>query len=359
MLVFDDRAGDAEPRQAFELMRMRLREAAAQPPGIVRHGALVAELVAGGELVQGLADAAFERSRLERRTPAERAAMRSLCRIARAVRESWDSGFATYTPLPDEMVSDLLRLALPARVRAKPAEGFAFYSLYPESYLEAARAAEWGLPPRVVGVRSIGVPLAAVVADALRSAVPMTLRPIPAGETRIVRASPGVTAELLRIREAGFAVVDEGPGWSGTSFGAVGDLLEDEGVPLSRIHFYCSHLGRLPDRASARHRARWSIAKRHAVDPIELIVHRPRRPEHRLAAWIADLIGPVEEPLQDLSQGAVRGASWMAKEERRCRRAGVFWSGASFSPRPGAGAGWSSSRAWERAASASSRGPAC
>jgi hypothetical protein len=312
MLVFDDRVSDAQPRQILDLMLLRLREVAAQSAGIVRHGALAEQLVVAGEIAQGLADAAFQASGLESHTAAERTAMTLLCQIARAVRESWDSGFATFTPPSEETASDLRRQALPERIRVKQAEGFAFYTLYPESYLEAARLAEVDGPIQVLGIRSIGVPLAAIVADALRAPVPVTVRPVPAGDTRVVRASGDFTGELLRARDGSFAVVDEGPGWSGSSFGAVGDALEDEGVALSRIHCFCSHLGELPDRACARHRARWPNVKRHAVDPIELIVHRPRRPEHRLASWVADVIRPVEGPLQDLSKGAWRflGRSW-------------------------------------------------
>lgn len=306
MLVFDDRVSDEEPHRSLDLMLMRLREAAAQSPGVVRHSALVAQLVAGGELAQGLADAAFEVSGFEDHNTTERAAMRLLCQIARAVRESWDSGFTTFTPLDEGAISDLRRQALPERVQAKQAEGFAFYALYPESYLEAARMAGVDGPCRVLGIRSIGVPLAAVVADALHAPLPATVRPIPAGDRRIVKASGDLMSELLRVRDGSFAVVDEGPGWSGGSFGAVGDMLEDGGVVPSRIHNFCSHLGALPARAAHRHRARWPKTKRHAIDPIELIVHRPRRQEHRLASWVADVIGPVEEPLQDLSKGAWR-----------------------------------------------------
>ena len=114
--------------------------------GIVRHGALVAAFIEAGELAQGVADAEFAaRGGCDGRSPAGDAALAFLTRLAAFVRSSWDSGFAELRSGADGGARGArARRRLPEAVEVKRAEGFAFYALYPEAYLAAARAA--GLP---------------------------------------------------------------------------------------------------------------------------------------------------------------------------------------------------------------------
>lgn len=315
MLVFADQLGWQDPRLMLDRLAEGLRESAGMPPGIERHGTLVTALVEAGELAQGLADAAFAAQGSETRTPAERAAMVLLGRIAAAVRVSWDTGFRAIGGIASAPVAVLRRRRMPERIKAKRAEGFAHYALYPEAYREAVRTAGLAAPVRVTGIRSIGAPLAAVVADALGAPMPGTIRPVPTQHARKVVASPAFTAELLAGGAEWHALVDEGPGWSGSSFGAVADFLEDRGVPSDRIRFFPSHGGPLAKRALRRHRRRWHGAVRHTVELADLVIHRPRRPEHRLEAWVADLVGWPEGPMQDLSAGAWRALRY--PDERR------------------------------------------
>ena len=79
---------------------------------------------------------------------------------------------------------------------------------------------------------------------------------------------------------------------SGSSFGAVADFLENGGVPPDRIHFFPSHWGMPGGCSSDRHRLRWQHASRHVVDIGDMLIHKPRRPEHRLETWATDLVGP-------------------------------------------------------------------
>ena len=232
-----------------------------------------------------------------------------LARVASAVRASWESGFARLDPPPETELRALAAAPLCATVRTKRAEGFALYSLFPESYLEAATAAslQAGRPIRVVGIRSIGAPLAALVAVALGAPPPVTLRPVGELPHRRVAITAELAAELLAdASSARFAVVDEGPGLSGSSFGAVADFLEDQGVAPSRIHFFASHRGPLASCASSRHRRRWARATPHVVDLGDLLLRGPQRPQHRLENWVADLVGPPEYPLEEISGGRWR-----------------------------------------------------
>jgi hypothetical protein len=289
MLVWDDQIRLARPHEKLSTIAQALRQLADMPAGIARHAALVAAFIEAGELAQGLADETFLEAGRDTPSATDAAAMALLLRIAEAVRRSWDSGFARLGPTPADEVRALGAMPLPSTIRSKRAEGFALYSLYPESYLQAASALPAGPPTRVIGIRSIGVPLAALVAAALGAPTPVTLRPVSDPPHRKV-----ALAEELAT------------GLPGTSFGAVADFLEDHGVAPERIHFLASHRGPLAPWARPRHRRRWARASRHAVDLADLLVRCPRRPEHRLEAWVADLVGSPEGPLEEISGGRWR-----------------------------------------------------
>jgi hypothetical protein len=306
MLVWDDQVRLACPHEKLATIAQALRQLADLPAGIERHAALVVALIEAGELAQGLADAQALEAGRDARSATDAAAMALLLRIAGAVRLSWDSGFAQLDAAPQDEIRALGARPLPDEIRTKRAEGFALYSLYPESYLQAASALPAGPPTRVIGIRSIGVPLAALVAAALGAPTPVTLRPVSDPPHRKVALAEELATGLLADPAARFAVVDEGPGLSGTSFGAVADFLEDHGVAPERIHFLASHRGPLAPWARPRHRRRWARASRHAVDLADLLVRCPRRPEHRLEAWVADLVGSPEGPLEEISGGRWR-----------------------------------------------------
>jgi hypothetical protein len=143
---------------------------------------------------------------------------------------------------------------------------------------------------------------------------PVTLRPTADPFRREIKVADDLAAELLRDAEARFALVDEGPGLSGSSFGAVADWLEAKGVAPDRVHFFPSHANDLGPMASAAHRRRWQSARRHVVDFDDLVV-RARRPMHRLEGWVADLTGPPEGPPQDISGGIWRSQRFSGEAE--------------------------------------------
>jgi hypothetical protein len=276
-------------------------------------------------LAQGIADADFHDRRQDARSPAQDAAMALLMQLAQAIWTSWDSGFASRTAPSRRGLRALAAAPLPAIITTRRAEGFAFYALYPECYASAALAWQARTVAHVIGIRSIGAPLSAMVAAALRATAPVTIRPTGHSFRRQVSLADELAAQLLAARSVHFAVVDEGPGLSGSSFGAVADYLEDRGVPGDRIAFFPSHGGALGPQASERHRDRWGKVARQVM-PFDALVLCARRPEHRLEAWIADVLGPPEGPPGDISGGRwrphryAREADWPpvhAQQERR------------------------------------------
>jgi hypothetical protein len=280
-----------------------LHEIRAMPAGIERHGVLVAAFISTGELVQGVIDAAFHERGFDTLDASHESGMRCLSLLAGAVAQSWQSGFEQAT-VPQAFVETLLSLDPAQAIRTRQAEGYAFYALYPEGYLEAARTS--GLEPQtqVIGIRSIGTGLSALVAAALGAPPPFTLRPVGHPFGREVKVDPDVTKRLTTDKGRAFAIVDEGPGLSGSSFGAVADWLEAAGIPRAKIHFFPSHGGALGPQASDQHRERWSSAQRHLASLDDLLLRSS--PPRRLATWIEGVIGALDQPLEEISGGAWR-----------------------------------------------------
>ncbi|MGN6109711.1 MAG: hypothetical protein ACTHU0_31680, partial [Kofleriaceae bacterium] len=335
MLVFGDHVRRCDPRGALDELDARLAELAALPAGLARHAALVGAFVDASELAQGLADVELARTGRDARSSHVDASIDVLVELARAIARSWAQRFAPVAPLGARAgLRELAEAALPDQVELRRAEGYAFYALYPEAYLAAARRAiaEAPGPRQVIGIRSIGTGLAAVVAAATGAPAPATVRPRGDPLRRELAVAPSLVAEWTTGARM-LAIVDEGPGLSGSSFGAVADLLEHHGVARERLEMYPGHAGDLGPLASTRHRARWQHVRRHPADADAVLLD----PDAGLAQWLVDLVGPLDRPLEDLSAGAwrtkqcVHPAAWppcIAQQERRkflVRASGATW----------------------------------
>lgn len=307
MLVYGDVVRDEEAAALRADILRRLRRCAGMPAGLPRHAALVAAFMRTSDLVQGLVDRDFRANETDEPSPVALRGMAILAGLAQAVDRSWRTAFAAPLDLHDTACA-IERLTAVGSVRTKPAEGYAFYAVYPESFADAARAS--GLPPstRVIGIRSIGVSLAAMVAAALGAAPPVTVRPVGHPFDRRLSISPALADDLLAGGPPAFAVVDEGPGLSGSSFAAVAGWLEQHGVTPERIHFFPSHGNGPGAMAGAAARQRWSGTARHVPDPDAIT-----RPGGQLEQWVAALLGPLDAPLDDISAGAWRRGRDMAK----------------------------------------------
>lgn len=120
-------------------------------------------------------------------------------------------------------------------------EGFEFYTLFPEQFLASTlqwcrqRKREMGEKGLVVGIRSIGTTLSAVVATTLRkqghNVERISVRP---------QGHPFERTLAHPIRnEARFAIiVDEGPGISGSSMVAAAQALVRSGIDRGNIFFF-------------------------------------------------------------------------------------------------------------------------
>jgi hypothetical protein len=300
MLVYGDRRRTQRPRTILRALTASLRAAEAAPHGLARHDLLTSAFVEAAGLAQGLADAEFEAKGFDEPTPAHDTAMALLLALARKLAASWASGFAAAGPPVAPELMALALMGLPETVSIRTPEGYAFYALYPEAYLKAAASHPWRTPPLVIGLRSIGLGLAALVGAVTNARTIISLRPSGDPFRRELRISEGLR-NALAAHDGPFAIVDEGPGLSGSSFGAVADLLEDLGVAAERIVFLPGHAGDLGPQASDRHRERWACAVRPTASFADLTADVP------LEDWFTDLTGPISAA-EDLSGGAWRGA---------------------------------------------------
>lgn len=148
---------------------------------------------------------------------------------------------------------------VPTAVRVPLSEGYAFYCLYPENYAEAAEAFWRERQPRrvvCIGIRSIGTSLSAMVTAALErrgcEVTSCTVRPEGHPFERRLAAAPALVAD------ADYAVVDEGPGLSGSTFASVAEALSQAGVPDERIHLFPAWVPDGSQFVSERARRQWA-----------------------------------------------------------------------------------------------------
>jgi hypothetical protein len=182
----------------------------------------------------------------------------------------------TVPPAPDpaavsRMLVALAYVAPPAQVMLSRPEGFAYYALHPLDFARATEALRPGPQPVfVVGLRSIGTTLGAVVAAVAQRFAPaerITVRPTGHPYDRQLELTDAERAWVARGVASGaeLVVVDEGPGLSGSSLLAVAEALAGAGVPCGRIAILCSHapdVGALLARDAARRYARFRVQTR-------------------------------------------------------------------------------------------------
>lgn len=307
MLIYGDLKRRERADDLCQAIAARLHAIECRPAGLERHAALVGILIALGELAQGLADFEFEGRGADDFSPMHRAAGGILMDAARLVSQSWERGFAGDLRVPKRAFARLRQMERPLTLSIREPEGYAFYAVYPESYIEAARRSGLGKSTSVTGIRSIGTSLSAAVSAAIGAATPATVRPTGHPFRRQIAIGAQLRQQFLRDTITDFAIVDEGPGLSGSSFGSMADWLEEHATGERHIHFFPGHKGDLGPEACGRHRDRWATSPRHVVGMDELLLETAN-PRHQLASWLSDLVGPLVRPIEDFSGGAWRRA---------------------------------------------------
>ena len=169
-----------------------------------------------------------------------------------------------------EALPTLDRIRYLGEVEIGTPEGFAYYALHPLDYADLVDRLKLSAQSvLVVGVRSIGTTLSAVVAAELRRSGITTERftARPTGppydrQCEFDTRQRHAIATLLAAN-AEFLICDEGPGRSGSSLLSVAEALEKEGASHSRITILCSHepdVGSLCAPDAARRWGRFRVA---------------------------------------------------------------------------------------------------
>jgi hypothetical protein len=203
---------------------------------------LLGVLLRAGELECGVADAYPE-------------AASSCERITDHIADALVASSGTTPPFNSDFKNHNLQPLLNA-ARALPAfeqlyistpEGFAYYALHPFAYADVMRRIPACGNLLIVGIRSIGTTLSAVAAAAARArgiaAERITVRPQGHPYNRTAEFTSEQLAAVSRAVsvDASFAVVDEGPGLSGSSFLAVAEALERAGASTEKIFLVSAH----------------------------------------------------------------------------------------------------------------------
>lgn len=298
--------GDREHREPAALVLRRVAaalEAAGTGSPVQRHGALISASIAAGQLWQGLADHLGADGMAEP-PPAVEAAAALATALGRLVLASMDGSITDHGRRSVAARIAACEPLLPAEpITVRDGEGTAFYALYPEAVAVAAKRLGPG-PWRVVGIRSIGTTLGALAAAALGAGTPESLRPVGHPFARTIEAHDAIRRRLTE-GDVRVAIVDEGPGLSGSSFGAVADWLEDGGFPRQRLAFLPSHDGNLGTMANDRHRRRWREVQRSPA-ATDTILFGEHAPGGGLSGWIADAVGPLLAPPVQVGGGVWR-----------------------------------------------------
>jgi hypothetical protein len=188
-------------------------------------------------------------------------------------------------------------------------EGFAYYALHPLAYADILREIPACENLLVVGIRSIGTTLSAVAAAAARArgihAERITVR--PQGHP-YDRSAEFTIEQMAAIRKAvscgaSFAVVDEGPGLSGSSFLAVAGALERAGAPAEKIVLLSSHAPNVDALCATDAARRW---RRFRCLPVMAETRRPVQAN--------DFIGGGQWRSRFLSNKSEWPASWTSLE---------------------------------------------
>ncbi|WP_214476716.1 hypothetical protein [Mesorhizobium sp. dw_380] len=314
MIVYGDHKRTESAQQLREAAIEMAERLDRMPDGIRRHAALVGLFISVSELVQALADVDFETSGVDINSPRQQQGAKLLVGLAAEVAKSWRSGFAAGGGIDPGPRQVLAGLDCKAKVLTGSAEGYAHYALYPESYLGAAQESGLDANTCVIGIRSIGLGLAAMVAAAIGAPAPISVRPIGHPFHRRVNADPRSIAAWRHNLAARFAIVDEGPGLSGSSMHAVVKWLGELGIGFHRIHLFPSHSGDPGAEASQEVRETWARCRKHVAMAFERTFSESWRIP-TLRAWVAEAVGSPELSLTEISGGAWRTVHY-ADEER-------------------------------------------
>ncbi|MHB9030195.1 MAG: hypothetical protein ACYC9O_15620, partial [Candidatus Latescibacterota bacterium] len=253
MIIYREQKNEAHPEEYISRIRSALREY--ERSGFSEHSHAVDVLVELGEFETAVSDALSPEK--DGDAILKQFFRRASVDAGRLFFRSWEGieeGRDELAGRLHEALDWVTRLPLPRSMHIGIPEGFVYYGLYPETYLEAAKRFHRELSPsRIVciGLRNIGTSLSAVVAATLQElgceVRSLTVRPRGHPFDRHLALSGELESYLASLAGWFFLLIDEGPGLSGSSFGCTARKLSELGHPDKKIIYFPSwepeHLG--------------------------------------------------------------------------------------------------------------------
>jgi hypothetical protein len=252
------RAGETLRAELWQCL-LQLRNA--DPPS---SELLTESLLRAGELECSITDAAMP-------DPHYRQLALWLTQLTDALADALVS--ARCKPLCFDAFAPLLSLAIPEHLECSPPEGFCFYALHPIDFANFPVSSR--LPACVIGIRSIGTTLSAVLAARFKNTGAWTRRFTVRPTGHPYERELAFTSDQIRIvaeadsRGAEFFIADEGPGLSGSSFLSVGEALADAGIARNRIAFIGSVEPHMEKLVAPHAAARWRSFNWYRIPSIE------------------------------------------------------------------------------------------
>jgi hypothetical protein len=304
MLVYRAQRRQDEPARLLAAIRDGLAHLAPGHAGV--HDRVVRLLIALGELEAGVADSLHAEA--DAPHPVTAALRRASVAAGHLLWHSWRHGqhetLSAWAARVRGALAALEAATLPRTVVTSVPEGYAYYGLFPETYLCAAvRCARALRMERAVcvGIRSIGTSLSAVVSAALEElgiqVLSLTVRPRGHPFDRRLRLAPALEALLRDHAAEPFLVVDEGPGLSGSSFAGTARALSELGVSDDRIVLLPSWRTDGHSLRSEDARTRWHRHRQFAATFEEVWVETGRLADLAPASSLSDLSAGKWRPL--------------------------------------------------------------
>jgi hypothetical protein len=272
MIVYRDQRSRAEPRYLLDKLGSRIDRLAAR--SATAHESIVDAVVDAGMLESGVADAVFPET--DGIHPLTDALRRVSVGLGHLLWHCWNNDADLVERWREGVLHRLEEVGLhrlPPTVELTVPEGFAYYAVFPEAYLEAARRCRHQIgqfSAICVGLRSIGAPLSGVVAAALEElgcpVKSVTLRPRGHPFSRRPLLAPALEQVFTEDPQCRFLLIDEGPGISGSSLSGVAEALGQMGVPDELIIFFPSWQTDGGHLESAEAREHWRRHQQFTVD---------------------------------------------------------------------------------------------
>ncbi len=272
MIIYREQKQETSPEEYVSRIRNALREY--ERSGFSGHSFVTEILIEFGEFETAVTDMLALQE--DRDDFLKQVFRRAVMKAGRLFYRSWEDipdGREYLTDRLNESLDRISALPLPRPLLVGIPEGYVYYGLYPETYLEAAKRFHEEKEPKkavCLGLRNIGASLSAVVAATLEElgceTLTFTLRPRGHPFNRHLSLSRAFERTLAAFSGRHFLIVDEGPGLSGSSFGCTAQKLSELGHPDERIVFFPSWEPEHLEFASARSNDRWRKHMKYSAD---------------------------------------------------------------------------------------------